>query len=363
MSSGAEENTRVFEALQRLSASLTELNDKESAPQLSHWRTPTSAVTTAYEFMFQGGNLLHSTSTKYTLVGKIDFDEGSKLSKDILRGCELVATGALILCTDDMGCARSTRYYAKQSARSVVKVCEQLIECFVTGDWQKSDTEAAVKTGAVWSCCDQLEKIPTGNRNSMRRDLLTWTMECNETMKEFQELIDMGVGEEGGDESTWDDFMGGESEQYSALELPIAQACLALIKCSRGTMNVCIQACECVGDQLGNDRDDQLLSFIRNLHDLARLVGEGMTDLGTMMYPPLELQALDEEGTHLTKQAMMQKDALIAVQTLVLDRCPCELSEEVTALASKLKSASETRGCEALSAISRQLDSDDNRPV
>ena len=359
MSTGAlDENTRVLEALQRLSSSLVDLNDKESAPTLSHWRTPTSDVDTAYDMMSQGSHLLNATSTKFTLVGKIDMEEGSKLSKDILKGCELVATGALIICNNDMGCSRSTRHYAKQSARSVVKVCEQLIECFVSGDWTKADNAAAIKTGAVWSSCEQLEKVPKGNRNSMRRDLLTWVMECNETMGEFQELIDMGVGEEGVDESTWDEFMDGVSEQYSALELPIAQACLALIKCSRGTLNVCIKACECMGGKIGADQDEELLAFINGLHDSARAVGEGMTDLGSMMYPPLELHNFDHEGEHLTKLVISQYSALEAVLTLVLDTCHGELNDEVMVLTTKLKMASKNRYGEAMSAISQKLQVD-----
>jgi Grap2 and cyclin-D-interacting len=350
-----KENARVLEILQRLSSSLVNLNDKESAPKLSHWRKPTSDVDIAYAMMSQGGQLLHGTSTKFTLVGKIDMDEGSKLAKDILKGCELVVTGAMILCNDDMGCARSTRYFAKHSARSVLNVCEQLVECFVSGDWTKSENAAAVKTGAVWSSCDQLEKIPRGNRNSMRRDLLTWVMECNETMEEFQVLLNKGPAKEGGEESTWDDFMDGMSEQYSSSELPIVQACLAVIKCSRGTLNVCIQACESVGEHLGTENEEDLLAFIGKLHNLARLVGEGMTDLGTMMYPPLELEDVDKEGQHLSRQVMIQQDSLLVLHTLILDSCPIALTEAVMEMTAKLKAASKTRVGEAISSISQIL--------
>ena len=349
------ENTRILEVLQRLSTSLVTLNDKESAPKLSHWRTPTSDVDIAYDMMSKGGQLLHGTATKFTLVGKIDMDEGSKLAKDILKGCELVATGAMILCNDDMGCARSTRYYAKHSARSILNVSEQLLECFVSGDWAKSENAAAVKTGAVWSSCDQIEKIPKGNRNCMRRDLLTWVVECNETMEEFQALLDKGPAGESGDESTWDDFMDGMSEQYSLLELPIAQACLAVIKCSRGTVNVCIQACESVGEHMGSENEEDLLAFICQLHNMARLVGEGMTDLGTMMYPPLELDDVDNEGQHLSRQVMIQKEALMALHSLILDSCPIVLTEVVMEMTTKLKTASETRVSEVFSSISQNM--------
>lgn len=74
------ENERVLEALERLQTCLKELDDKHDAPQLSHWRTLPEAVSTAYEYITKGAELVKATSTKYTLVGKIHAKEGSKLA-------------------------------------------------------------------------------------------------------------------------------------------------------------------------------------------------------------------------------------------------------------------------------------------
>jgi hypothetical protein len=84
-----DENERVLEALERLQISLKELPDKQNAPHFSHWRVPPEAVTTAYDYMDKGTELVKATSTKYTLVGKIDSTEGSKLAVREIDACVL----------------------------------------------------------------------------------------------------------------------------------------------------------------------------------------------------------------------------------------------------------------------------------
>ena len=76
----ADKNKRVLQALERLQVSLKELPSNENPPQCSHWRTLPEAVTAAYSYTSQGAELCKATSTKYTLVGKIDANEGAKLA-------------------------------------------------------------------------------------------------------------------------------------------------------------------------------------------------------------------------------------------------------------------------------------------
>jgi hypothetical protein len=200
--------------------------------------------------------------------------------------------------------------------------------------------------------------------------------ECNETMQEFQGLIDLGAaadikdGQQGQqvqqEEITWDDFLQGQSEQYSTIELPIATACVALVKCSRGSINVALKTCECVGEQAEKDtiidkeQKNDMLNFISKLHDLARLVGEGMTDMGSLLYPPLELKVLDtakDDIDHLAKQVLQQKDRIIGLLEFILDSCPAELDEDICEMATKLKAAATTRYQEAEMAIQIALQS------
>jgi hypothetical protein len=349
-----DENQRVLEALERLATSLSELPDKKSSPKLSHWRLLSEPVETAYKVMTDGAELVKATATKYTLVGKINVEEGSKLAKDLLQGCELVATGALVICEDTVGCSRSARHHVKQAARAIIATTLELVRVFANGSvFEEKEQIGAQKTGATWSACDQFFKIPKGNRASMRRDLFTWTKECNETMQEFTEMIQLGPldndEEEGSDDAFGDD-------QYTAKELPIVEASLALIKISRGSMNVALNGCEAAGDAARGNAEEGLLEWIATLHNLSRVVGEGMTDLGTCLYPPLELIVDDNQGGHLRKQLAVQRDAIVALHDFCLD-ATFELPQEVRELAFKLRAAAQTRYEEAYSMITEAAES------
>lgn len=292
----------------------------------------------------------------------------------------MIATGVLVIHSNEQGCARSTRHFGKQASRAVLATTVDLVTVFAQHHEHDTKNLAAQKTGAVWNTSDSLLKVPQGNRNSIRRELFTYVMECNETLQEFTELIEEGassngletIGEEESNavgtnnnndmgEATWDDFCDGNDQQYSASELPVATASLCLVKCSRGSINVCLKACESVGNVVessGENKSDArvpLLDWIKTLEHLARRVGEGMTDLGTCLYPPLNLTKGDEDC--LQAQLLKQRDALVALNEFVLD-CPTELTEEVMELASKLKGAAASRCDEATAAISTALEND-----
>jgi hypothetical protein len=65
--------------------------------------------------------------------------------KDLLKGCELVATGALVIHQDKVGCSRSVRHYVKQAPRGVVATCLQLVQVFSSG-YLENDTVGTEKT-------------------------------------------------------------------------------------------------------------------------------------------------------------------------------------------------------------------------
>lgn len=103
-----------------------------------------------------------------------------------------MSTSALLIHQAKYGCSRSTRKFVKQSSRAIVARVISLVESFVSLSALESNV-GAQNTGAVWDVCDEaISKIPKGNRVSMRRELFTWVRECNETMEEFQELVDLG---------------------------------------------------------------------------------------------------------------------------------------------------------------------------
>lgn len=301
----------------------------------------------------------------------------------------MIVTGVLVICKDDTKCAKSCRHYANQAARGVVTTTLELVRVFAQHVEHVPPNHAAQKTGAVWSTCDALVKVPHGNRNAIRRELFTYIMECNETMEEFEGIIQLGpkvnsletVNQDEILENTnsttvrntqeevmWGEFLDGDSEQYSETELPIATCCLCLIKCSRGSLNVTLKACEHVGHVVENSNNDDengnqspllLLEWIRNVTSLARLVGNGMTDLGTCLYPPLNLNGDNDNGndsdTSLIHELVKQRDAVVALTDFILD-APIDLPEEVTEVASNIKGAANTRYEEATNAIAAALE-------
>ena len=376
--SGGDANTSTLESLRRLAVTLSDLNEasnnkhktdgqKSTGLPLSHWRELPIDVSAAYMMFDDGSELIRATSTKYTLVGKINAAEGAKLAGDLRKGCELISTGVLVLYSHPTGCGRSARYFARQSSRAVVATVISLIQSFVDGAAMEGNV-GAQRTGAVWSACDSMKKVPKGNRSSMRRELLTWCGECNETMREFEEILDLGPapktvtvnGEDNIDcGARSDDFYDGmgTDDQYTDNEIPVAHACLALDKCSRGTIGAALKACECAGEvisALTSDRYERkkaLLQWTSDLHELARVVGEGVTELGVLLYPPFVPEKL-------ACQIDAQQQAVLVVHRHILDSAPATtedtipMPEEVTDLVTKLQGAIKTRTEEAVSALS-----------
>lgn len=340
------ENQRVLESLERLAAALKDLPDRTSPENLSHWRiNRPEGVETAFKILEQGNQLVSATSTKYTLVTKIDIEEGSKLAKDLLQGCELLGTAALVIHDNAMGCSRSMRKLVKHAVRAVVHTCISLLQVFLVAGG--STKNAAPKTGAIWDACEKITKLPTNNRNAMRRDLFTWMVECQDTLQEFSELLQLPTSTSE-TETTYEMFTAGQSDDYSPNELPIATASLALIKCSRGSINVAIQACEAVGAvaddaENNNSNKELLLSWIVKLHDFSRTVGDGMTDLGSLLYPPLDVDDLGDEVTS-------QCNAIVELhKMIILDDPPIDIdfASDLVQLATNISTAAQARAQEA----------------
>ena len=374
-----EQQAKNVRTLKNLAQQVQALPYKESAPQLSHYRTLPNSVQEFYNLLQQGAGLVHATSTKYTLMGKLDTAEQTKICADLLRGCQYLATGCLALHDPVTGCARSVRNHARQAVRAILQTVTALIESFAVDHTAipKESQIGAQKTGAVWETCNVvLEKtLPVGNRNAMRRDLLTYKRDCQETLTEFQDMIDKGPSLREDEEeetineakvelnnddaglSPWETFLDGGEDRYSTQELPVAVACIAIVKCSRGSLNATLQAIEDVGAQLlGSDSNGHLstadkarLSWISALHDLSSAVGSGTTDLGACLYPPLNLDAVQ---TEVERQAScVERCIQRIVDATTADGESLELSTEACELACKLHAAIQTRRTEALEAI------------
>ena len=346
---------------------------KKEPPCLSHYRVLPSNLQTAYALLQQGATLVRATATKYALVGAIDRTDQGSLGTDLLKGCELIGAAAHVTMPDANGCSRALREFTHKAALSIFVATLRLVEAFcprpqvaagqsnksivvVVEAASKENNVGARRTGAVWEACDHVlnKMLPRGNRNAMRREIFTLTRECNDTMEEFEELVEMGpreektepnVEEEDDDD---DDFFGGGDEQYSEEELPMARACLALLKNSRGNMKVALEACEALGrleQEDGENDKEHHLAAILAIHGYSKTVGEGVTDLGSLLYPPLQ-------PSELRDGVLQQVGSILEFQNYLLGlRQP--LPSTVTDLSRTLKTAAETRQQDFLDALER----------
>ena len=333
-------NEHVVAALTRLAEMFkNDENANQDPPHLSHYRELPDAVTKAYELLQQGAQMIHSTATKYTLVGKIDETEQKKLGADLLSGCELLGAATHALLQDATGCSRAVRRATLRATLATILTVIQLAAAF-SDHTALEQNIAAQKTGAVWETCDKFlnRLLPQGNRNAIRRELFTWTRETNDSMEEFQEMIDRRNSEnvEGVMGEELDDLFGDEEEQLSENDMPVAKACLGMLKCSRGAMKLTLDACEYLGAKFLETKDEGHLDRIMQLHQCARVVGEGVTDMGSLMYPPILPDCTDLEA-----KVQKQVKGIVSLLDVVLGTEG--LQSDISELAHVLRVAIDTR--------------------
>jgi methyl-accepting chemotaxis protein len=263
-----------------------------------------------------------------TLVSKIDYEkEGGNLAVELRKGAELIATATLAIFSAETGCGPSVKRYTKQYARGVVASLIALITSFHDGSalvGGKENQLGPQKTGAVWSACDAIQQLPKGNRNAMRRECMVWIRDCMESIAEFEEVMALGERED-----------GDEEEMYTAEEMKIVKASVNVMKCTKNVLGLVLKACDCVGDYLENskidepaidatttqDQKSEILQWIHQLHELARAIGEGVTDLGILLYPPLDL------GNNASKSSLANQ---VNDQLQSLEGCVTSINEAST---------------------------------
>jgi len=356
-------------ALQRLSEKLNELDVKAVVP-LTHYRQLPEPVSQARDFLYNGAALIHGTSTKYSLLGTIDQYEQNKLKEDLMRGCNVIATGCVLVHERSIGSSRALRRHIKKTCRAIVDAVAQMVESFYNGT-ALIDYMGAQKAGIVWQTCDVVidKKVPIGNRNAMRRDLFTFMMECQETMDEFQRVVDEGPAQPEAKEDQiakesnkqeddgWDAFASND-QLFLEKEIPVATACIALVKVSRGTINLTLQALEGIGaylqEFLVNERDPTpkdraRFEWMERLYGLACKVGDGMTDFATHLYPTIDLKALPDQ-IQIHSQRLLKVINMVAEATLT-DKSKVVLPPAVLELGTNLKQATAARRNDALQAV------------
>jgi len=337
-------------------------NCKRNPPHISHYRELPDNVKAAYAALSQGASLVRASATKYSLMGTINKDEQTVVGNDLLHGCELIGAGVHVTLQDSSGCSRAVRQYNQKAALNVYLATLRLVEVFNPEIRNQSSSTpvtitvvaaaaenniGAQKTGVVWESCDHIlnKMLPQGNRNAIRRELFTWTRECNATMEEFQKMIDLGPRETDDDEVEDKDVDEFDEDQYSECDFPIAVACLALIKNSRGNMKIALETLEAVASETQDD--DDYLTSIKTIHCYARRVGMGVTDLGSMIYPPL----FPQQSSDLQAEVLRQVAAIVEFQDYILGLK--KMSSKITELALTLKNAAENKRNDLTKALER----------
>jgi hypothetical protein len=351
---------------------------------LTHYHHIPPSVQQIYDTLLQGATLIHGTVTKYTLMGQMEQNNNNCSTaqipylQDLLHGCRMVTACVMTMHHPPLGCSRSVQNHTRTAVRAIVRSVVQLIQVFVVdvvdhhGNHQQHHTSLpAQRTGVVWEACTVLleKKLPVGNRNAMRRDLFTYRMESNVTIQEFQAMLLASPSEHHHRHPTDGDNHNNEQEEeedddddiedcYSVSELPIAVACVGILKCSRGTINIAMDTMDRIGMSIlppssslqedrtnttttgggvtnnnnnsnnhnNNDGEDQNHArwiCTSTLHDLACQVGYGVTDLGASLYPPLVLQRPDDSkkdvGALQVKDDTITTTAATATTTAVAD--------------------------------------------
>ena len=329
---------------------------------ISHYRTQPPALIEAYEHLSTACQYIHATSTKYTLVSKIDYEkEGGNLAVELRKGAELLAASTLTAFDPQTGCGPSVKRYIKQFTRGVIASIISLITSFEDGSALTGGKENQIgpqKTGAVWSACEQYQQLPRGNRNAMRRECMIWVRDCMDSIAEFEEIMALGEREEDDGDDENEETME-EEERYTAREMKVVKASVNVMKCTKNVLGLVLKACDCVGDvvEKANNNADQnatkeLLQWINVLHELARKIGEGVTDFGILLYPPLDLKN-EVPGANLGIQLKNQLQSLEQCVSSI-DDCSVEnyMSDEVKEAVEKLKNGVKARSEEVESAMS-----------
>ena len=349
--------------------SLDEQRNSQQSIQIKHYRTQPPSLVEAYTLLQTGAQYIHATSTKYTLVSKIDYQtEGGNLATELRKGAELLATATLSIFSPETGCGPSTKKYVKQFTRGVIASLISLITAFEDGSaliGGKDNQIGPQKTGAVWSACDAFQQLPKGNRNSMRRETMTWIRDCIESISEFEEMMALGEREDcEGEEEMMDE------EMYTADEKKVVKASVNVMKCSKNVLGLILKACDCIGDvaektsdmqkqdnEISRNQRLEMLQWISELHEQARSLGVGVTDFGILLYPPLDQTSASK--SNLNQQLNDQLQSLEqCVNSICEPRMPISnvsmksfMSEEVVEAVEKLKNGVEARTTEVRNSI------------
>jgi hypothetical protein len=435
-SSNMESLYRTMQQLVVLISSLQYENTSTNAYRsISHYSIIPTELQQIYDTIIQQTNIIYNTVTKYTLMQQLVVATGSSSSsnttstsdgsdvailsivQDLVHACRILVactmtifnnnnnnnntststsnTASISSNTTSLGCCKAVCVHTKKAIRNIITSVLQLFKLFIPHHLETDDTtttnmqiDPAQCTGIVWESCQYIityKKLPLGNRNAIRRDLLTYKLDCCDTIQEFQVLYDQSYqyynntnekDKDDDDDDNNDDI--DIDELYNPNELEIIQPCINILKCSRGTINIVLTVIDMIGMSISTPQPSQLeqseksndnhinntiaittklkLHWITQLYDLICIVGYGVTDFGAVLYPPLPLAEQGSNSVLVQTELKKQSNAIQNVlQYMIANIIPMyDIGTSNKELIQTIQSACSTRTNEVFNAISQQ---------
>ena len=443
-----------FQRLLSMISSLQYLDDDDSTSnRMNHYSIIPIELQKIYDTIHQQTTLIHNTVTKYTLMQQMVVPNNNNTTDDtttntimtpitneLLQSCCILVACMMTIHNsnnnnNDIGCSKSVFRHTKTAIMNLLHAVIQLVDSFSTTTTGTRNIDPAQRTGVVWEACQtiignvvstttspptttsnntnpnnnnnimmnqkrkemmmMISTLPLGNRNAIRRDLLNFKLECQDTIQEFELLISESTihlstthskntttkqkkqyddsiddDDDDDDDNDEDDDDDDEEDFYTTpQEIRIVTPCVALLKCSRGALNITLNMMDHIGTSIvsttnnhtNNNNDvitnQQKYIWIQYMYDEIYLIGRKVTELGATLYPPL--QDVDFIAM-IAMEVIQQSTAIQNLLQYMLDEIIVPVTSSSTSitiptatidLIHSVQSACEQRAKEALDAI------------
>jgi hypothetical protein len=308
----------------------------------------------------------------------------TSITKELLHSSQLLVACIIALYTNDhddetknnnnntsIGASKSLCVHTKTAIHQIIHAMIQLLTATVASSSSgaaasttstsitTNTMDLAQQTGVVWEACQtilgdttstttnnnhkktttrkMITTIPLGNRNAIRRDIFHYKLECQDTIQEFEVLLEQSQkyiqtikkphsnrsdsqkkhNVESSDDDDENDDDDDEEDFYTTQsEINIVTPCVALLKCSRGALNITLNMIDHIGMSMDHPNNDtptlhtetsQKYIWIQHLCQEVHVIGRGLTELGATLYPPL----LDENYTALVGMEVIKQSSTI----------------------------------------------------
>ena len=225
-----DNNNDVGSSFQRLLSMISSLqyldDDDSTSNRMNHYSIIPIELQNIYDTIHQQTTTIYNTVTKYTLMQQMVVPNNNTTTTDdtntimtpitnellqsccILVACMMTIHNRIIIIMI-LVVPKSVFRHTKTAILNLLHAVIQLVDSFSTTTTitttSTSHIDPAQRTGVVWEACQtiigevgnqnqkrkemMISTLPLGNRNAIRRDLLNFKLECQDTIQEFELLI------------------------------------------------------------------------------------------------------------------------------------------------------------------------------